>query len=386
MIQTTIPNLELVTRPRHLIPGPLARLRHQQKASQILKLTYLSHVISIPCVQALLGTSNSNANASIRRLLGRKLMHEVALTSSQLAPNGRVFMLTKQGLSVAQSSCDRDDLHDYDTRPESIRRAQLEHDLTVACIAAHWLQGGGRIIETDLTLRSKHSSSDTKYIKLPDLIGGYGSHEIAFEIERYPKKVREVEQALLLTSRSQHASTIWLCSAPSTYRYLRECLKNASVRKWKLSTGQKWTEGPPVSLRFGFRARQSVVHLDEHSIAFEPSMWLWRVGETHASVKDTVLRKLQREGWTWGAIEPYLEYAGAMTFLFSQTTLDFKRELLVTTLGHGQWHVHRPEQAPEEGMEVGIETGQHPAEGQQPSLGLLEAAATAANMMLVPLN
>lgn len=251
MIQTTIPNIELVTRPRHLIPGPLARLRHQQKASQILKLTYLTHVISIPCVQALLGTSNSNANASIRRLLGRKLVHEVALTSSQLAPNGRVFMLTRQGLSVAQSASDREDLHDYDTRPESIRRAQLEHDLTVACIAAHWLHGGGRIIETDLTLRSKHSSSDTKYIKLPDLIGGYGSHEIAFEVERYPKKVREVEQALLLTSRSQHASTIWLCSAPSTYRYLRECLKNASVRKWKLSNGQKWTEGPPVSLPFG---------------------------------------------------------------------------------------------------------------------------------------
>lgn len=386
MIQTTIPNLELVTRPRHLIPGPLARLRHQQKASQILKLTYLSHVISIPCVQALLGTSNSNANASIRRLLGRKLMHEVALTSSQLAPNGRVFMLTKQGLSVAQSSCDRDDLHDYDTRPESIRRAQLEHDLTVACIAAHWLQGGGRIIETDLTLRSKHSSSDTKYIKLPDLIGGYGSHEIAFEIERYPKKVREVEQALLLTSRSQHAPTIWLCSAPSTDRYLRECLKDASVRKWKLSAGQKWTEGPPVSLPFGFRARQSVVRLDEYSIAFEPSSWLWRVGETHAAVQDTLLRNLQRAGWTWGAIEPYLEYADAMTFLFSQTTPDFKRELLVTTLGHGRWHVHRPEQAPEEGMEVSIKTGQHPTEGQQPSLGLLEAAAKAANMLLIPLN
>jgi len=132
MIQTSIPNIDLVTRPRHLIPGPLARLRHQQKASEILKLTYLTHVISIPCVEAVLGTSNSNSNATIRCLVNRKLLQEVVLTSSPLAPNGRVFMLTKQGLSVAQSACDREDLHDYDTRPESIRRAQLEPVMRLA--------------------------------------------------------------------------------------------------------------------------------------------------------------------------------------------------------------------------------------------------------------
>lgn len=75
-----------------------------------------------------------------------------------------------------------------------------------------------------------------------------------------------------------------------------------------------------------------------------------------------------------------------MTFLFSQATSDFKRELLVTTLGHGRWQVHRPDQAPEEGMEVSINTGPTPTEGHQPSLGLLEAAAKAADLLLVPLN
>jgi len=386
MIQTTIPNLELALRPSYLIPGPLARLLHQQKVSKILKLAYLTQVISVPCVQALLDTTNSNANATIRNLLMRRLLQEVALTSSPLAPNGRVFMLTKAGLLAAQSDCDREDLHDYDTRPESIRRAQLEHDLTVACIAAHWIHGGGRVIETDLTLRSKHAGSDVKHIKLTDLICGYGHHEIAFEIERYPKKVREVEQALLLASRSQHLPTIWLCRAPSTNRYLRECLKNASVRKWKLASGQKWTAGPPVGLPFAFRVRQSVVHLDEHSIAFEPSSWLWRVGETEAAAKDMVLRRLQKEGWTWWNFEPYLEYEGATTFLFTQSTLDFKRELLVTTLGHGKWHVHRPEQTPEEGLEVDLKTSPNPTAGHQPSLGLLEAAAKTADLLLVPLN
>ena len=67
----------------------------------------------------------------------------------------------------------------YDTGPRVSGLPQAEHDLLCAEIAAHWIHGGGELIDTDYTIRRSQMAEQP--VKIVDLVLG---HNDAFILSR----------------------------------------------------------------------------------------------------------------------------------------------------------------------------------------------------------
>lgn len=356
--------------PSSLVPGPAARARHRQKVAQLLPFLLKVHLCTTHVVGRLFGLSSSNASRLLNQLVRAKLVREVEIAYAVSAPRGKGFMLTPEGVTVAARAMPEKGF-DYDCRPESIRQAQVEHDLFLAEFAANWIRYGGELLETDYTQRV-----NTKQGKIPDLILRYDRFRIAVEFERLVKKRRELDGAILASYQTHRLPTIWLSPNAAEVQYLRHAVHvEQTVDKWKLNSGHKWSKDGYQPLLLWFRARQLFVTVEPDVMLRTPEQWIHQMDKSARAIQRTAVEHLYDVGWSWGKIET-IDWDG-------QTMLQFELRIdammasavyIVTKVTDDGWKVCRADQTPSQGVSL-IErfkwTGK---EGDEPPADVVELA------------
>jgi hypothetical protein len=385
-VNTINTDLSLELRVPNLLPGAIAKAAHQAKADRLLGLIYLTQVISVPAAQLILGSpgqpgTNSNANAFIKKLVRKQLVRELRHEPSEFNASGRIFMLTEAGLIRAQSVVQLQELHDYNLNPESIRRSQLAHDLAVAQIAAVFMVHSARIVATDLSQRTKFAQSEQRHVKLPDLIVEVSGQTIAIEVERSPKIRREVEQALLLASRSQHLPTIWLVNAPVTKGHFEAGVASGLINQWKLSSEHKWSPSGKALLPMDFRRKQTIAPLTRATLNRAPQKWLAQVSESAASFDNRVSQGLRKMGWEWSLLQADPSHDGAFFELHHRPSGE---SFIVSTQSDGIWVMCKQEQTLVEGKRLRFTSKRWTGEAGPPSLTLVSEAISETDLDLPP--
>jgi hypothetical protein len=386
-VNTINTDLSLDLKLPNLLPGPIGKAAHKAKADRLLGLTYLTQVISVPVAQLILGapgrpSTNSNTNAFLKKLVSKQLMRELWHEPNEFNMSGRVFMLTEAGLIRAQSVVQLPELHDYNLNPESVRRSQLAHDLAVAQIAAVFLVHGAKIVATDLSQRTKFGRSEQRHVKLPDLVVEVSGQRIAIEIERAPKNRREVDQALLLASRSQHLPTIWLVNARVTKGHLEAGVASGLINQWKLSSEHKWSPCGKALLPMNFRRKQTIAPLTPATLNRAPQKWLAQVSESAASFDDRVGQGLRKLGWEWTLLQADPSHHGGAFFELHHRPSG--ESFIVSTQADGIWVMCRQEQTLVDGKRLRFTSKHWAGEAGPPSLTLISEAISETDLDLPP--
>lgn len=379
-------DLSLDMKLPNLLPGPIGKAAHNAKADRLLGLTYLTQIISVPVAQLVLGapgrpSTNSNTNAFLRKLVSKQLMRELQHEPNEFNMSGRVFMLTEAGLIRAQSVVQLPELHDYNLNSESIRRSQLAHDLAVAQIAAVFMAHGAKIVATDVSQRTKFARSEQRHVKLPDLIAEVSDQSIAIEVERSPKIRREVEQALLLASRSQHLPTIWLVNAPISKGHFEASVASGLINKWKLSSEHKWSAAGKTLLPMEFRRRQNIAPLTRATLSRTPQNWLKQISENEATFDNRVSQGLRKMGWEWSLLQADPSHDGAFFELHHRPSGE---SFIVSTQSDGIWVMCKQEQTLVEGKRLRFTSKRWTGEAGPPSLTLVSEAISETDLDLPP--
>lgn len=154
-----------------------------------------------------------------------------------------LWMLTENGVARVLKSWQWDELnraqwpHPYNSKPESVRYSQLEHDLTVARWAAQLVHDHRvTIIGTDFSGRSDPQPGR----KLADFIFQAGHIAFVVEYERTVKSQRDVEIALARLYDAGRITAI-VCAQPHILARWREVLNQDQLPIWERHpTTNRW--------------------------------------------------------------------------------------------------------------------------------------------------
>ncbi|TAK93507.1 MAG: hypothetical protein EPO09_12445 [Aquabacterium sp.] len=381
------PNVNLVLdgSKSGLIAGPDARRQHQLKIDKVLHFTYLFHCVSTPVICTLLGCTNSNALRLLRGMTDKGLMHSTKLKHCEWTTNGMVFMLTARGAARAQNLHEEGEPFDYDWRPESAKKDQVEHDLAAAMFAARWVFHGGVIIETDHSMRHALTTQDRRQQKIPDFRLRFSEWTFAFELERSAKKSREIDQMLRLAFHTNPFPTVWVCQAPRTAKHMRDRLETACVKTWRLSNANKWEPKGLEHLSVNFRSRQLVLDWDDGLLDLTPVQWAQRLAHASTDAKARSLAMWQRNGFTWGVVKADPMHAGSLTFTVHH--LDHEeneRSFLLRSLNEHQWHVQPFQPDACDPKAAYVKASGKVVLGEHPPTQLLENAIQSIESQFVP--
>jgi hypothetical protein len=187
-----------------------AHARHQKRQRETKLFLLHFHTTTPPqVVSHVLGTTDSHSRQFFERLEHRKLIRCVrGAHHSPLCPTGRLWLLTSDGVRLAESFLEREP-HYYPTSLDSVRLGQVEHDLEVQRIAAKRIRWGANIVSTDFVERQKNG--ENRHRKLPDVTLSYRGHLIKIEYETTRKNEREMDQVFARAAQSPKAThTVWV--------------------------------------------------------------------------------------------------------------------------------------------------------------------------------
>lgn len=298
------------------------------------------------------------------------LLRQVEIRHAAQAPRGKGYLLTPLGLSAACANLS-EKAHDYDCRPESIRHAQLDHDLFLAEFAATWVRYGGELLETDYTQRSREREG-----KIPDLLLRYEKRRVAVEFERLVKKRRELDVAIHSAYDSHTVPTIWLSPNPCDIQYLKYVVHSEQmVDKWTLNKSNKWTKSGYQPLLLVFRARQVFELVPDDVMLRTPEQWIHLVEQNAIRINGSVLEDLVELGWSW-TVASVIEWEGRSLLQFELhiDTMLASALFYVTQMQPDSWRVCRADQTPDRGVSL-IESFKWAGkEGAEPPLSVVELA------------
>lgn len=353
-----------------LVAGPQARLVHRQKVAKVLGFLHKVHVGTTAVIARLLGATSSNANRLVQQMVEAGLLRQVEIRHAAQAPRGKGYLLTPLGLSAACANV-AEKAHDYDCRPESIRHAQLDHDLFLAEFAATWVRYGGELLETDYTQRGREREG-----KIPDLVLRYEKRRVAVELERLVKKRRELDVAIHSAYESHTLPTIWLSPNACDVQYLKYAVHAEQiVDRWTLDKSNKWTKSGCQRLLLTFRARQAFELIPEDVMLRTPEQWIHTIEQNAIRINESALNDLLEMGWTWSNTS-VIEWEGRSLLQFELRidTLVASALFYVTQMQPDTWRVCRADQTPDRGASL-IETFKWAGkEGVAPPLTVVELA------------
>lgn len=368
-----------------LMAGPSARRQHQLKIDKVLHFTYLFHCVSTPIISTLLSCTSSNALRLLRGMIDKGLMHSTKLKHCEWSSNGTVFLLTARGAARAQNLHEEGEPFDYDWRPESAKRDQVEHDLGAAMFAARWVLHGGHVIETDHTARHSLTSQDRRQKKIPDVRLRFGNWTVAFELERTAKKAREIDQMVRLAFKTNPHLTIWVCQAPRTTKHLRDILDTACVKTWRLNAANKWELMGLEHLTVNFRSRQLIADWADDLLVLTPVQWLERLAHASSDTKASSHAQWHRDGFTWGVVKRDPKLPNQFTFFVHHLDRDEnERGFQVTSANEYKWHIQPLQTEDCHGRPILVEARGKAELDEFPPIQLLEDAIRAIECHFVP--
>ncbi len=346
------PRIDYVMKVRlkNLVAGAEAQQIHEQKVAKVVNLIHKCHIAATPGIAALLGSDTSNAKKLVDKLVAQKVLQECQVDFCSKAPRGVVYKLGPFGVLKAERLSEEFVEYRYDTGPRVSGLPQAEHDLLCSEIAAHWIHGGGELIDTDYTIRRSQMAEQP--VKIVDLVLGHNDALYSVEVEKSPKSEREADQMVLAALNSTWRFTAWVCIAGATGNHLRRMLDQRYVNEWVLNGSNKWVKsGTSVPLPFEFRRRQLVIQVPKEALPRTPAEWVARFQLNADETIAKVHRRAHAKGWILSTLEPSSWVAGASEFQLSQPSKS-DRALLGTHLGDGNWRLHLAEESPESGQSV----------------------------------
>lgn len=352
-----------------LITGPAARERHKEKRHAVLSLTHKCHVVTTRVVERVIPATSSNASRLLADLVRRGFMQQVNVKYSDLAPRGRAFMLTPEGVRLVVQN-DRAKGHQYDCRPESLKHDQMNHDLMLAEFAANWIRHGGQLLQTDYMARQANPRG-----KVPDLVLRFQETVIAAEYERLEKKPRELDMKLQSSSESHRWPTIWISDVEGNLTHIREKLQKKVVPVWTLGSGNKWGSRDEAHLSFNFRARQLLHRQTPLTFERTPTQWVDELKQLAKAETDRLIKSLMNEGWSWGRTG-LMDWRGEVLCQFA-LEIDApaaSQGYFVTHIEHGVWRVCGESQTPDQGCGMKESFPWQPKDDAPPPLGVIELA------------
>lgn len=352
-----------------LISGPSARQRHKDKCHTVLSLTHMCHVVTTRVVARILSATPSNASRLLSDLIRQGLLQQVNVKYCGLAPKGRAFMLTPEGvrLVVQNHEVKR---HHYDCRPESLRHDQMNHDLMLAEFAANWIRHGGELLQTDYMARQANPRG-----KVPDLLLRFQERVIAVEYERLEKKARELDMKLHSSCETHRWPTLWISDVESNLTYIRERLQTKAVPIWSLGSGNKWGHTEEAHLLVDFRARQLLHRQSDTTFTRTPSEWIEVFRQLAKNESDRLIKALMKEGWSWGRTS-LMDWRGKVLYQFA-LEIDApvtSQGYFVTHIERGVWRVCSESQTPDQGCAIKESFAWKPKDDAPPPLGVIESA------------
>lgn len=337
-------------RLKNLVAGAGAQHIHERKVAKVVNLIHKCHIAATPGIAALLGSDTSNAKKLVDKLVAQKILQECQVDFCSRAPRGVVYKLGPFGVLKAERLSEEFVEYRYDTGARVSGLPQAEHDLLCAEIAAHWIHGGGELVDTDYTIR--RSQTTEQPIKIVDLILSHNDTRYGVEVEKSPKSEREVDQMALAALNSNWRFTAWVCIAGATANHLRRVLHQRCVNEWILSGSNKWIKsGTVIDLPFEFRRRQLVIHIPKEPLPRSPIEWQARF---QSYSKDEIIKVHERArlaSWNLTPLKASSWLEGATEFELRQPATS-DRTLLGTHLGDGSWRLHLAEEPPESGQAV----------------------------------
>lgn len=340
----------LNVRLKNLVAGAEAQQIHEQKVTKVVNLIHKCHIAATPGIAALLGSDTSNAKKLVDKLVAQKVLQECQVDFCSRAPRGVVYKLGPFGVLKAERLSEEFVEYRYDTGPRVSGLPQAEHDLMCAEIAAHWIHGGGELIDTDYTIRRSQMAEQP--VKIVDLILGHNDATYGVEVEKSPKGERETDQMVLAALNSTWRFTAWVCIAGATGNHLRRMLDQRYVNEWVLNGSNKWVKsGTSVPLPFEFRRRQLVIHVPKEALPRTPAEWLNRFQLNSNEATSKAHQRVRAKGWLLSPLKPSSWAQGASEFELSQPSKS-DHILVGTHLGDGNWRLHLAEEPPESGQSV----------------------------------
>lgn len=359
-------------RTSSLIAGRAARQVHDRKSDGLLNLTFKVHIVTSSVVKALYGSTSSNASRLLQQLERKGLLQLVQLRYCEHAPRGRGYMLTAQGVTRVT----RDDFepsHIYNTKPESVRQIQLEHDLVAAQIAAAWIKSGGELLQTDYMARQEKTAA----AKIPDLIVRDGSDQYRFEYERLTKSDREIDQMLLASIKSTRTPTFWLCGTRGCAMRIQKVIDAREVTGWKLNTSNKWTRGATYFVPFAWRSKQVVLHAPlKEVLDYDIPKWKSLLQDTLARESTSTVQAWVQSGWRWSEVRTGQHDDTDQGFRLRRDSDDQQIEVAVC-LANEQWWVTHLDEPFDRGLELKGRTEPVKEIGKVPPVALIESAIRA---------
>lgn len=346
------PRIDYVMKVRlkNLVAGAEAQQIHEQKVAKVVNLIHKCHIAATPGVAALLGSDTSNAKKLVDKLVAQKVLQECQVDFCSRAPRGVVYKLGPFGVLKAERLSEDFVEYRYDTGPRVSGLPQAEHDLLCSEIAAHWIYGGGELIDTDYTIRRSQTAEQP--VKIVDLVLGHNDAFYSVEVEKSPKSEREADQMVLAALTSTWRFTAWVCIAGATANHLRRMLDQRHVNEWVLNGSNKWVKsGSSIPLPFEFRRRQLVIHLPKEALPRAPIEWQTRFQLSSDDMIAKARQRVRAKGWNVSRLKPSIWVPGSTEFELSQPTVS-DLLLVCTHLGDGNWRLHLAEEPPESGQPV----------------------------------
>jgi hypothetical protein len=356
-----------------LVAGKAAHQIHAHKTDLVLDLTYKTHVITAPVVRALFGSTPSNAARLLQQLEHKGLLQPVHVHYSEHAPRGNGYMLTPRAFTHVTRN-DFEPSHTYNTRPETVRQNQMEHDLVVAQIAATWVRGGGEILQTDFMARQQKKPFGNK---IPDLILRGDGGPYAFEYERLTKSNREIDQMMLASMKAIRAPTFWLCGTRGAAMRLQKIIDDREVTSWKLNTANKWTAGQKYFVPFTWRSKQVIFHAPlKEVLTYDVPKWRAMLQDTTARETSRTVQAWINGGWSWSEVRNDLHSDADHGFRLRRNSEDQEIEVTVC-FANEQWWVAHPDESFDRGLELKGRTEPAQELGKVPPVALIESAIRA---------
>ena len=346
------PRIDYVMKVRlkNLVAGAEAHQIHEQKVAKVVNLIHKCHIAATPGIAALLGSDTSNAKKLLDKLVAQKILQACQVDFCSRAPRGVVYKLGPFGVLKAERLSDEFVEYRYDTAPRVFGLPQAEHDLLCTEIAAHWIHGGGELVDTDYTIRRSQTAEQP--VKIVDLVLGHNDALYGVEVEKSPKSEREVDQMALAALNSNWRFTAWVCIAGATANHLRRVLDQRFVNEWVLNGSNKWVKsGTAIDLPFEFRRRQLVIHIPKEPLPRSPGEWLAHFQSNSKTEAAKVHERARSEGWNLTPLRASSWLKDATEFELCQPSKS-DRTLLGTHLGDGNWRFHLSEEPPESGQSV----------------------------------
>jgi hypothetical protein len=353
-----------------LVAGAVARQIHAHKTDLLLDLAYKVHVVTAPVVRALFGSTASNASRFLQQLEHKGLLQPVHTFFSEHAPQGNGYLLTPRAYTHVTRN-DFEPTHNYNTRPESVRHNQIDHDLVVAQLAASWVRNGGDVLQTDYMARQQKQPLGTK---IPDLIVREESGPYVFEYERLTKSSREIDQMMLASLEVVKAPTFWVCGTKGAAMRLQKIIDEREVTGWALNNSNKWVASKKFFVPFAWRSKQVIFHAPlKEVLAYDIPKWKSLLADTIARETSRTIQGWLKAGWNWTEVRNDLHCDSDHAFRLRRSSEEQEIEVIACHVNE-QWWVTHPDETFDHGLELKGRTQRAKEMGKVPPVHLIESA------------